>query len=74
MTVTQGSRQETDITDCSANFMAKEGRQSQRITVMRVVVYVFGFLNLALALFSATHYRKRAEANQGGLCVCSSLA
>jgi hypothetical protein len=45
-----------DITDhCPANFMEKEGRQSQGRTVMRVVVYVFGFLNLALVWFIATH-------------------
>jgi hypothetical protein len=44
-----------DITDhCLANFMEKEERQFQGITVMRVLVYVLGFLNLALACFIAT--------------------
>jgi hypothetical protein len=35
--------------------MEKGERQFQGITLMRVVVYVFAFLNLALACFVVTH-------------------
>jgi hypothetical protein len=35
--------------------MEKEGKQFQSITVMRVVVYVFGFLNLVLIYLIATN-------------------